>query len=100
MPFAHLGGRLADRIALKLDPVFTRQFNEDRHFWLAFFGFFSAGREEMIKTAWYAQHNDRESVIPSYFRGVGNSLGKIDHVTRSALKQLAAQVYLYFSTNR
>jgi hypothetical protein len=28
---------------------------------------------------------------------VGNSLGKTDHVTRSALKQLAAEIYLYFT---
>jgi hypothetical protein len=58
-----LSGR---RTALKLDSILSRQFGQERHFWLAFLEFFSASRKETIKTAWHhAHHKCHALVVPN-----------------------------------
>src|SRR6516165_9751093 len=75
-----LSGR---RTALKLDSIVSRQFDENRHFRLSSFEFFSASRKETIKTPGHAQHDHRGLVVPSHPWPMGNSFGKIDDVALS-----------------
>jgi hypothetical protein len=82
---------------LKLDSILSRQFDESRHFWLAFLEFFSASRKESIKTARHAHHDRRALVVPNHPWRMRNSFGKIDDVTPSPTDQLSAAIYLDFT---
>jgi hypothetical protein len=56
-----LSGR---RTALKLDSILSRQFDQERNFWLAFLEFFSASRKKTIKTAaWDHAHHERHALV-------------------------------------
>jgi hypothetical protein len=58
-----LSGR---RTALKLDSILSRQFDQERHIWLAFLEFFSASRKKTIKTAsWHHAHHERHALVVS-----------------------------------
>ena len=89
-----LAVRSARRTELKLNSVFSRQFDQKRQFRLSFFEFFSASRKETIKTARHAHHDHREAGVPQHSWRMGNSFGKIDYVTPSPTEQLSADIYL------
>ena len=80
-----LSGR---RTALKLDSIFSCQFDEYRHFRLSFFEFFSASSKETIKTARHAHHDHHGLVVPSHLWRMGNSFGEIDDVALSHTEHL------------
>ena len=77
--------------------MFSCQFDENRHFWLSFFEFFSTSREETIKTARYAHDNRRGLVVSHHSWRMGNSFWKIDNVTPSPTEHLSAAIYLDFA---
>jgi hypothetical protein len=85
------------RVELKLNSIFSSQFDEERQFRLSFFEFFSASRKETIKTARYAYHDYREVILPDHSWRMGNSSGKIDNVTLLATEQLSGKIYLDFT---
>jgi len=89
--------RSAWRTELKLNSIFSRQFDQKRQFRLSFFEFFSASRKETIKTARHAHHDHREAGVPQHSWRMGNSFGKIDYVTPSATEQHSAEIYLDFT---
>jgi hypothetical protein len=90
--------RLSGRwTALKLDSILSRQFDENRHFWLSFFEFFSASRKETIKTARHAHHDRRALVVPNHPWRMRNSFWKIYDVTPSPTDLLSAAIYLDFT---
>jgi hypothetical protein len=89
--------RSAWRTELKLNSIFSRQFDQKRQFRLSFFEFFSASRKETIKTARHAHHDHREVVVPEHSWRMGNSFGKKDYVTPSPTEQRSAEIYLDFT---
>jgi hypothetical protein len=82
------------RILLELNPIFSRQFDENPKFRLSVFEFFSASRKETVKTAGHTQDNDREVFVPHDSWPVRNSFGQIDNVTPSPTQQFSAPIYL------
>jgi hypothetical protein len=89
--------RSAQRAELKLNSIFSGQFDEERQFRLSFFEFFSASRKETIKTARHTYHGYRKVLLPDHSWRMGNSSGKIDNVTLSATEQLSGKIYLDFT---
>jgi hypothetical protein len=82
---------------LKLDSVFSRQFDEKRQFGLSFLEFFRASRKETIKPARHAHDDHCEVLVPQRSWGMRNSFGKINNVTLSPTEQLSANVDFDFT---